>query len=82
LNKKKEIIRKATHYKYHLKINIFLFLKIYFIYTTNKKKDYRWIGKISSKIKHITKKSLSFKIVSLNKIKERRGINVNIIKFF
>jgi len=40
----------------------------------NKKKD--------PKIKLITKKLILFKRDSLNKIKERRGINVNIIKLF
>jgi hypothetical protein len=37
--------------------------------------------KIFPKIKRITKNSPSFKSGSLNKIKEKRGINVNIINF-
>jgi hypothetical protein len=36
--------------------------------------------KNSSKFKHITKKKLSFKICSLNKMKERMSINLNINK--
>ena len=63
-----------TYQKFYLKINIFYFKK----YNSSIQKNHRLIRKTSSKIKCI-KKASSFKRGSRNKIKERMGVNVNII---
>jgi hypothetical protein len=77
IKEKKNIMQGCTCYKYYLKIKVFILKNKVNLY---KNKIIDKLKKHFSKIKCTTKKKLSFKIGFLNKIKERKGTNLNINK--